>query len=313
MARTLGLTPRALRFYEAKGLVSPRKMEHNGYRMYGESDMWRLQTIAALREAGMPVAAIRDLLAGVDRGDPEETLYYLEVQRSALHAQMARTREMLATTDDAIAEVRARGALRPERADKLAAEARRMREVRDGWADRWGFDVRAATHDEDVRSRHPGYDEALTGIVKAIEPQPGEQGIDIGAGTGNLSGLFVQAGALMSAVDQSREMVRRCRSKLPDVETRLGNALAIPFFDASFDFVVSSYALRLLDDSQLEVAVEEMVRVAKPGGRFCFADELASEADRLCRLLEEHGLHVISKPLDGNDLYLIYAAPPRRS
>lgn len=313
MARLLGLTPRALRFYEEKGLVSPRKMEHNGYRVYSESDMWRLQTIAALREAGMPIASIRGMLNGVDRGDPEETLYYLEVQRSALYAEMARIRGMLETTEEAIEQVRSQGELRTERAESLAGEARRMREVRDGWVDRWGFDVRAATHDEEVRARHPGYDEALAGIVEAVAPRPGELGIDIGAGTGTLCGMFSAAGARMSAVDQSREMVRRCRSKHPGVEMRLGNALAVPFADAAFDFVVSSYAVRLLDDFQLDAAMSEMVRVAKPGGRICLADELAPGPERIERCLKAHGFEVKSKRLQYNDLYIIYAARPQRS
>jgi len=108
--------------------------------------------------------------------------------------------------------------------------------------------------------------------VKRAAPVRGERGLDIGTGTGNLAGLCLEAGAAMAAVDQSKEMLKACRRKFPEVETRLGNFLALPYLDGRFDFVVSSFALRHLTGSQMLLAVQEMRRVLKPHGRICIAD-----------------------------------------
>lgn len=45
-ASRLGISARAIRFYEEKGLIQPAKQVSNGYRTYTENDIWRLQTIA---------------------------------------------------------------------------------------------------------------------------------------------------------------------------------------------------------------------------------------------------------------------------
>ena len=44
-----GLTRRAVRFYEEKGLISPEIREENEYRDYTETDVCRLQHVARLR------------------------------------------------------------------------------------------------------------------------------------------------------------------------------------------------------------------------------------------------------------------------
>ena len=67
-ART-GMTPRALRFYEARGLVRPVRTA-GGRRIFGAGELARLHAIAALKRAGFSLAEIARLLAGreVDLG-----------------------------------------------------------------------------------------------------------------------------------------------------------------------------------------------------------------------------------------------------
>jgi predicted site-specific integrase-resolvase len=55
LADRLGITPRAIRLYEQKGLLRPERTPDNGYRSYSEEDSWRLQTIASLREIGLSI------------------------------------------------------------------------------------------------------------------------------------------------------------------------------------------------------------------------------------------------------------------
>jgi len=273
-AERLGISQRAIRFYEKQGLLSPSRQQHNGYREFGEEDIWRLQTIVALREAGMPIADIRTALAEIDAKDEDRLMELLELQRSVMFAKWVEMKQMIETADRMIETLRQNRTLPIDDIYQLAESSRILREQR-AWEDRWGFDELAGDHDRLVRedkTKYPDYDEALRLIVKRAAPVRGERGLDIGTGTGNLAGLCLEAGAAMAAVDQSKEMLKACRRKFPEVETRLGNFLALPYLDGRFDFVVSSFALRHLTGSQILLAVQEMRRVLKPHGRICIAD-----------------------------------------
>jgi DNA-binding transcriptional MerR regulator len=62
VVRRTGLTSRALRFYEARGLVKPLRT-HSGRRLYGAGELERLTQIQALKRAGLTLAQIQRLTA----------------------------------------------------------------------------------------------------------------------------------------------------------------------------------------------------------------------------------------------------------
>jgi len=63
VARLTGLTSRALRFYEARGLVTPLRTS-SGRRHYGQAELERLHQIVAMKRAGLTLAQIQRLAAG---------------------------------------------------------------------------------------------------------------------------------------------------------------------------------------------------------------------------------------------------------
>lgn len=63
VARRTGLTTRALRFYEARGLVAPLRTAA-GRRIYGAGELARLHAVVALKRAGLSLARIESVLAG---------------------------------------------------------------------------------------------------------------------------------------------------------------------------------------------------------------------------------------------------------
>ena len=63
VARLTGLTSRALRFYEARGLVTPLRTA-SGRRHYGAAELERLHQIIAMKRAGLTLAQIQRLSAG---------------------------------------------------------------------------------------------------------------------------------------------------------------------------------------------------------------------------------------------------------
>jgi Cu(I)-responsive transcriptional regulator len=61
-ARRAGLTPKAIRFYEAQGLLSPRRAS-NGYRAFAEPDVHTLRFLRRARDLGFSVEECRELIA----------------------------------------------------------------------------------------------------------------------------------------------------------------------------------------------------------------------------------------------------------
>jgi len=100
----------------------------------------------------------------------------------------------------------------------------------------------------------------------AAEPE-GADVLDVAAGPGNVAVELVRQGAaLVTALDLSFNMLwegaRRGHVGLSFVN---GDALALPFADASFDAVTISFGLRNVPDP--EAALAEFARVTRPGGR----------------------------------------------
>jgi putative AdoMet-dependent methyltransferase len=297
LAQRLGVTPRAIRFYEEKGLLHPLKQADNGYRFYNEEDAWRLQTIVALREFGLPIEVIEQLLHEMDRGNQETVRHHLELQRSVLFSQWVQWKPVLAAMDEMIEQWNERQPPQFEDLFRLAEHIKELKSIRSSWVDRWNYDRKAA--DFDCNSpRNNGspvgrmataeeYELALRYTVQWIAPQSGETGLDIGAGTGNLTGRLLHEGVTMYAVEQSKHMLARCRAKLPSVSCKLGNFLALPFFEGQFHFVATSFAFHHLTEEQQLLALEEMNRVLKPQGRIVITGLMFEHADARDRELVE--------------------------
>ncbi|WP_442601039.1 MerR family transcriptional regulator [Paenibacillus sp. KN14-4R] len=292
IAEKLGISPRAIRFYEESGLISPSKRE-NQYRSFSENELWRLQTIIALREVGMSIDAIKSVLAEVEQGDEHEVLDYLEMQRAISFSQWVELKHNIDTTDRMIALLKQKKTLVLDDFFQIAEGSKRLREARTNWQDHWDFDQQATVYDEQVRGlqssfTHPDYDQALDRTFTRLTPKAGEIGLEIGVGTGNLARRFVEQSIQMIGIDQSKEMLKQCRLKLPDMETKIGNFLAIPCLDGQFDFVVTSFAFHHLTDEQKPLALAEMRRVLKPHGRICITDLIFEDEEARLLAMEHH-------------------------
>ncbi|QVQ52814.1 MerR family transcriptional regulator [Spiractinospora alimapuensis] len=92
LATRAGITTRTLRYYDRIGLLAPTRVGANGYRFYGAPAVARLQRVLVMRQMGMPLATIADVLAEeVDERDG------LRAHISALEAQRDRINEQLRT------------------------------------------------------------------------------------------------------------------------------------------------------------------------------------------------------------------------
>jgi SAM-dependent methyltransferase len=87
--------------------------------------------------------------------------------------------------------------------------------------------------------------------------------LDLGAGTGKLTGTLVRLGVEVTAVEPDPGMLAVLRRELPSVRSLSGRAENIPLPDGSADAVLVGQALHWFD---LDRAMPEMARVLVPGG-----------------------------------------------
>ncbi|GIE81273.1 demethylmenaquinone methyltransferase [Actinoplanes philippinensis] len=99
----------------------------------------------------------------------------------------------------------------------------------------------------------------------ALGLRPGERVLDVGAGTGVSTEELSRSGAFAVGADISVGMLRAGRRVRAEVPLLAGDALRLPFADATFDAVTISFALRNVVDTG--AALREFARVTRPGGR----------------------------------------------
>jgi demethylmenaquinone methyltransferase / 2-methoxy-6-polyprenyl-1,4-benzoquinol methylase len=94
---------------------------------------------------------------------------------------------------------------------------------------------------------------------------PGSRALDVATGTGDLAIELASRGADVIGSDFSEGMLDVARRKAPSLTWEQGNALALPYPDASFDAATVGFGARNFSD--LPQGLREMARVVRPGGR----------------------------------------------
>lgn len=107
-------------------------------------------------------------------------------------------------------------------------------------------------------------------VADAVAPAPGVSVLDIACGTGTSTATFARRGADVTGCDISVGMISEGARRHPDLTFVQGDAMALPFDDDSFDVTTSSFGLRNVHDPA--VALAQMYRVTKPGGKLVIAE-----------------------------------------
>jgi len=172
----------------------------------------------------------------------------------------------------------------------------------DGLADRYDLlnDVLSAGQDRRWRRI----------VAAAVGAGPGERVLDVAAGTGTSSRAFTSAGAQCVACDFSLGMLRAGAAK-PAARVRFvaGDALDLPFQDLSFDAVTISFGLRNVVDP--DAALNEMLRVTRPGGRLVVCEFSHLPARRLDAVYSRYlaaALPMIARRVSGSGEAYSYLA-----
>jgi trans-aconitate methyltransferase len=100
-------------------------------------------------------------------------------------------------------------------------------------------------------------------LLEILDPQPGEDILDLGCGDGRLTQEIAACGARVLGLDSSAEQVRAARALGLEAQEGSGEDLD---FEARFDGVFSNAALHWMKDADAVLA--GVYRALRPGGRF---------------------------------------------
>jgi SAM-dependent methyltransferase len=135
-----------------------------------------------------------------------------------------------------------------------------------GTAEPW--DLVAAAYTADAL---PYFETFAREALRLAAPPPNARIVDVAAGPGTLSLLAAAAGATVSAIDLSEQMVGAFRARVAAagldgaVDVQVGDGQRLPFDSAAFDAAFSMFGLMFFPDRA--AGLREMKRVLKPGGR----------------------------------------------
>ncbi len=136
IARLAGTTSRTLRHYGELGLLPPSRTGHNGYRYYDEASLVRLQRILLLRDLGLPLPQIAEVLARPTR-EADALSRHLEWLRQ----EQERLTRQIASVESTIAALRGGEELMAEKMFDGFDHTQYREEVEE----RWGADAYRAS------------------------------------------------------------------------------------------------------------------------------------------------------------------------
>jgi ubiquinone/menaquinone biosynthesis C-methylase UbiE len=155
------------------------------------------------------------------------------------------------------------------------------------------LDLSAALGLYDLWARH-----SLTRVhetlVQLADLRGNEEILDVGCGTGLLISRFAQSaeGIVVRGMDIGSRMIGVARKKAAghclNVEYRIATAARLPYANGQFDMVSSCLLLHLLERSDKELALREIFRVLKHGGRYASAEFETYPVGFSCRRLSEY-------------------------
>jgi demethylmenaquinone methyltransferase/2-methoxy-6-polyprenyl-1,4-benzoquinol methylase len=125
-------------------------------------------------------------------------------------------------------------------------------------------------------------------LINWMNPQPGNQIIDVAAGTGDLARMASKKNDNKNrfcCVEPNMEMFATGKEKLrnlSNIKWYLNSAEKLPFKENTFDFYTISYGIRNVTD--INQCLKEAYRVLKPGGRF-FCLEFSKVENEILNLL----------------------------
>lgn len=276
VCKKLGLTQKGLRVYGEKGLVVPNRKE-NGYRDYSDKDLLRLREIILFKDLGFPLEDIKTLLdKNIDDEDNfARSLYF---QKQAISKKILALKNIEKTLEDSLEDILNDNSNNEVYFDTMEKVLEKNKRFMGNWIDQWSFDKWAINYDNSVYNYSDelnlfeDYDMVLKEVHKVIDTTNPKKILDLGCGTGNLTGPYLDK-CDVHGIDQSLEMLLQCKKKYPKMTVKLGNFLDKTYVKGKkFDCIATTYAFHHLTQTEKEQTLDHMLESLEPKGKIVIGD-----------------------------------------
>ena len=173
----------------------------------------------------------------------------------------------------------------------------------DLWAD--GYDKSVNIADEQDLYPFAGYKKLMNSIYNAVMVKCPAGILDVGIGTGTLALKLYEAGNEITGVDFSSKMLNQSRVKMPNatlIQHDFSKGLPIELSDEKFDFIISTYALHHLTDSEKIKFIRTLLTHLNSAGTIIIGDVGFQDRESLdkCRI-------ACDDTWDDDEFYFVYS------
>lgn len=149
----------------------------------------------------------------------------------------------------------------------------------------------------------PGHYDAVQILLEMSEVRNDDEVLDVACGPGMVASEFARHAKQVTGIDITPAMIeqakkRQAKTKQINLDWTVGEAAPLPYTDNRFSLVITRYSFHHLLSPQM--ALKEMIRVCKPGGRVMVADvavdpNKSAAYDRLETLRDPSHTHALTR------------------
>ena len=292
-SKLAGVTPRTLRYYDKIGLLKPSSVAENGYRIYTDMDLMRLQKILSLRELGFSISEIFPLILDDSEKNMEDSInFQIELITKKIQ-QLDTFRHALKNISTSLIQKDFEWNRIIELINLIKAE----NVLVEHYQNTANLNIRIQLHNL--------FSVNKTGWFKWLFQHIDFKGVnrllEIGAGNGALwEQMQIDArNREIFLSDKSEGMVEELKKKFKnDFNYLTIDCESIPFKNEYFDAVIANHVLFYVDD--LERGLAEIARVLSPAGTLYCSTYGKNHMREIRELVKEYDPRI---QLSKNDLF----------
>ena len=299
-AKMANVSLRTIRYYDTVGLLKPSVVQDNGYRLYSDSDLVKLQQILSLKYLGFSLDEIFSMTVNNDSSSLKESLELQSrlVKQKIEHLNLVqesieKTQEMLDKQSD----------MDWTSLLNLIHLSTMEHDIVDQYKNSKNVDIRINLHEK--YSHNPkGW---FCWLFDQYDIRPGMRILEIGSGNGRLWKLNkdrIDSSADIIISDISSGMVNDARDNLKDIgniEYSCFDCTAIPFDDESFDIVIANHVMFYV--SNIDKALKEIKRVLKKDGVFYCSTYGRRHMKEITDLVKEYDARMVLSKINLFDVF----------
>lgn len=293
-ASLAGVSSRALRFYDQKGLLKPHVDPENHYRHYTEEDLETLQKILLFKKLEFSLEEI-GLLIREESG----ALEALHKQKELVGQKIAQYKAIEEALTSAIGLVKD-GQGPADWSLSIIEALNQEEQLAVQYQNANNLSIRILLHEKYSQNPQPWFD----WIYGYLDVHPGQRFLECGCGDGTLwKNRTLPDEFELYLSDISQGMVQDARKNLAknynsgQIKYLICDLGQIPFGDEYFDAICANHTLFYASD--VPAGISEISRVLKPGGLFYASAYGSHHMEEITRLVQEFdpGIYLSASPL----------------